>query len=61
MGRSRVYATRKHGLPGAGRKAFTSALLQLLSPLTLLSARKRAKQAAFLRGIVSGLKHESSR
>ncbi len=61
MGRSRVYATRKHGLPGAGCKAFTSALLQLLSPLTLLSARKRAKQAAFLRGIVSGLKHESSR
>lgn len=61
MGRSRVYATRKHGLPGAGRKALTSALLQLLSPLTLLSARKRAKQTAFLRGILSALKHEPAR
>ncbi|MCZ0812591.1 MAG: glycosyltransferase family 2 protein [Pseudomonadota bacterium] len=61
MGRSRVYATRKHGLPGAGRKALASALLQLLSPLTLLSARKRAKQTAFLRGILSALKREPAR
>ncbi len=56
MGRSRVYAARKHDLPGAGRKALVSALLQLVSPLTLLSARKRAKQAAFLRGVLSALR-----
>src|SRR6056297_676382 len=56
MGRSRVYAARKHRLPGAGRKALMSALMQLASPLTLLSARKRAKQLAFLRGVVDGLR-----
>jgi GT2 family glycosyltransferase len=56
MGRSRVYAARKHHLPGAGRKALVSALVQLASPLTLLSARKRAKQLAFLRGVLDGLR-----
>ncbi|WP_037296289.1 glycosyltransferase family 2 protein [Roseobacter sp. AzwK-3b] len=56
MGRSRVYAARKHQLPGAGRKALVSALMQLISPLTLLSARKRAKQMAFLRGVLDGLR-----
>jgi GT2 family glycosyltransferase len=56
MGRSRVYAARKHQVPGAGRKALVSALVQLVSPLTLLSARKRAKQLAFLRGVLKELK-----
>lgn len=56
MGRSRVYATRKHHLPGAGRKALLAALLQLASPLTLLSKRKRAKHMAFLRGVLTTLR-----
>ncbi|SHL35309.1 Glycosyltransferase, GT2 family [Roseovarius litoreus] len=60
MGRSRVYAARKHQLPGAGRKALVSALVQLISPLTLLSARKRAKQLAFLRGVLDGLRTPGS-
>jgi len=60
MGRSRVYAARKHQLPGAGRKALVSALMQLISPLTLLSARKRAKQLAFLRGVLDGLRKPGS-
>lgn len=60
MGRSRVYATRKHHLPGAGRKALLSAVAQLISPLTLLSARKRAKQAAFLRGVWQALRHKAT-
>lgn len=60
MGRSRVYAARKHQLPGAGRKALVSALVQLVSPLTLLSARKRAKQWAFLRGVLQGLRATGS-
>ena len=51
MGQSRVYACRKHGMRGAFRKAMTEALGQLLSPLTLLSARKRAKHLAYLRGV----------
>ena len=58
MGRSRVYATRKHRLPGAGRKALLSALLQLVSPLTLLSKRKRAKQMAFLRGVLTAFRRK---
>ena len=61
MGRSRVYAARKHHLPGAGRKALMSALLQLISPLTLLSGRKRAKQSAFLRGVLAALGRKPAR
>lgn len=56
MGRSRVYATRKHHLPGAGRKALISAIGQLVSPLNVLSKRKRAKQMAFLRGVLTALR-----
>lgn len=59
MGRSRIYATRKHNVPGARRKALFSALIQLASPLTIFSARKRAKQTAFLRGILSAIRHET--
>lgn len=61
MGRSRVYAARKHHLPGAGRKALQSALLQMVSPLTLLSKRKRAKQIAFLRGVLTSIRHKAAR
>ncbi len=54
MGRSRVYAARKHGRPFPFARAFARALSQLLSPVAWISARKRAKHRAFLRGVVSG-------
>jgi len=60
MGRSRVYAARKHHLPGAGRKALQSALLQMASPLTFLSKRKRAKQIAFLRGVLTSIRQKAA-
>ena len=52
MGQSRVYAARKHDVPWAFHKALASALLQILSPVTVLSARKRSKQMAFLKGVL---------
>ncbi len=53
MGQSRVYAARKHGRPLAFVRAAGLALAQLLSPLVLLSRRKRAKQWAFLKGVLT--------
>ncbi|MGC1488978.1 MAG: glycosyltransferase family 2 protein [Albidovulum sp.] len=53
MGRSRVYAMRKHGRPLPLVRSVISALLQLANPLLLLSARSRAKRWAFLRGVLS--------
>jgi GT2 family glycosyltransferase len=53
MGRSRVYATAKHGRPAPFASALHSALRQLLSVAVLLSKRKRAKQVAYLRGVWS--------
>lgn len=53
MGRSRVYVARKHGRPFAVTAALGRALVQMLSPEMLLSARKRSKHAAFLRGVLS--------
>ncbi|MGL4311954.1 MAG: glycosyltransferase family 2 protein [Paracoccaceae bacterium] len=53
MGQSRVYACRKHGMPYAFGRAFLGAVVQLISPLALISARKRAKQIAFLKGVLS--------
>ncbi|WP_348540407.1 glycosyltransferase family 2 protein [Ruegeria sp. HKCCSP351] len=53
MGRSRVYAARKHKRPAPFLHAFLSALLQAVSPLVLFSERKRAKQMAFLRAVWS--------
>ena len=52
MGRSRVYAGRKHGQP----VGYLSAALQLVSPAMILSARYRAKKWAFFRGMISALK-----
>lgn len=54
MGRSRVYALAKHRRPFPRLQPFGSALLQLLNPVVLLSARKRTKQMAFLRGVLDG-------
>ncbi|QBY00703.1 glycosyltransferase family 2 protein [Rhodophyticola sp. CCM32] len=51
MGQSRVYAARKHGLPCPFVHALAVGLVQLLSPLMLLSARKRAKHWNFLRAV----------
>ncbi|MEM6481940.1 MAG: glycosyltransferase family 2 protein [Pseudomonadota bacterium] len=53
MGRSRVYATRKHGVSFARTKALASSFFQLFSPVVVLSKRKRAKQWAFFKGVVS--------
>lgn len=57
MGRSRVYASRKHGRLLPFTSATVSALIQLLSPVTWSSRRKIAKQWAYLRGVLSGLRH----
>ncbi len=53
MGRSRVHAMRKHGRRAAFARSLAVALWQLASPAVLVSARKRAKQRAFLAGIWS--------
>ncbi len=52
MGHSRVYATRKHNMRFARTIAVVQSFLQAISPIVLFSARKRAKQFAFLRGVV---------
>lgn len=53
MGRSRVYAMRKHRRPFAALTTLLAATLQILSPAMLLSARNRAKRWAFFRGVLS--------
>lgn len=53
MGRSRVYAARKHGRPLAFAGALGKALLQIASPLSWHSARSRAKHWNFLLGVLS--------
>ena len=60
LGRSRVYASVKHGVPWGRTKALRDAVLGAISPVVLLSARKRAKEwarlSATLRSIF-GRKH----
>lgn len=56
MGRSRVYAARKHGQSFARLRSLLSACMQALNPAVLFSARKRAKQTAFLKGVVSAIR-----
>lgn len=53
MGWSRVYAGRKHARRFASSRALLSAAIQIFNPAVLFSARKRAKQIAFLRGAAS--------
>lgn len=48
LGRSRVYASVKHGVRWGRTKALVDAMLGAISPLVLLSARKRAKEWARL-------------
>ena len=52
MGRSRIYAARKHGLPFAVPEAVASATIQCLNPELIWSPMKRAKQWSFLCGVV---------
>lgn len=56
MARSAVYAMRKHGRPLARTRILARALMQMLSPLNLLSARKRAKNVGFLIGSLSAIR-----
>lgn len=60
MGRSRVYAARKHGRALAFSGALLQSLIQVVSPGVLVSKRKRAKQLAFLRGVWSARNPNSS-
>lgn len=53
MGQSRVYAARKHNQPLGWLRALVEAVLQLVSPLTVLSARKRAKAWYYLRAVLA--------
>ncbi|MFW8635939.1 glycosyltransferase family 2 protein [Cribrihabitans pelagius] len=53
MGQSRVYAARKHGQRFGFLRALAEAVLQLISPLNLFSARKRAKAWYYLRAVLS--------
>lgn len=53
MGRSRVYALRKHGRRFPLVTSVLAALAQLFSPDVWFSARKRRKRWAFLRGVLS--------
>lgn len=53
MGQSRVYAARKHNQPLGWLRALVEAILQLVSPLNLLSARKRAKAWYCLRAVLA--------
>lgn len=50
MAQSAIYAMHKHGQPMAALRIRLFALLQLLSPFTFLSKRKRAKNIGFLKG-----------
>lgn len=53
MGRSRVYAARKHGLAFPFTWPLAQALVQASAPASIFSSRKRAKHIAFLRGVLS--------
>ena len=53
LARSKVYAMRKHGLPGPFGTSLREALLKCVSPVNLLSSRKRAQAFGFLRGVLS--------
>lgn len=61
MGRSRVYAMRKHGRPLAFLRSFLLAVMQVLNPVTWPSHRSRAKAAAFLRGVIAEGRESLSR
>jgi GT2 family glycosyltransferase len=53
LARSRIYAMRKHNLPNPFASSLREALLKCISPVSLLSGRKRAQAFGFLRGVLS--------
>lgn len=53
LARSKVYAMRKHHLPRPYLTALLEAIGKCVSPLTVLSTRKRAQAFGFLRGVLS--------
>ena len=55
MGRSRVYAMKKHMVKNYRFKCLFLALIQLFSLQMLFSKRKRYKYFAFYQGVLSGL------
>jgi hypothetical protein len=56
MSRSLVYASRKHGLRFPFGAALLTASLNLLAPDMLFSRRRRAKNWAFFKGVISTLR-----
>jgi len=52
MGKSRIYTARKHNVPFGELRAVLQAVLQLFS-ISMFSSRKRAKNIAFFRGVMS--------
>ena len=55
MGRSRVYAQKKHNIKAVTIRNIMLSLIQLLSPEMLFSKRKRAKYTYFLKGVFAEL------
>ena len=53
MGRSHVYVSHKHCRPMPFMRPLLKALFQLFSIQMLISRRKRAKQCAYLKGVIS--------
>ena len=53
MGRSHVYVNHKHCRPMPFMRPLLNALFQLCSIQILISRRKRAKQRAYLKGVIS--------
>ncbi|WP_300036888.1 glycosyltransferase family 2 protein [uncultured Roseobacter sp.] len=51
IAQSRIYVETKHGKSAPGLQAYLRATAKLLSPLTLLSRRKRAQALSYLRGV----------
>ena len=55
MGRSRVYAQKKHNIKAVIIRNIMLSIIQILSPEMLFSKRKRAKYTYFLKGVFAEL------
>jgi len=53
MGKSRVYATRKHNRPFPRLFALAESIIQVCSPFSVISSRKRSKNWGYLKGVIS--------
>ena len=53
MGRSRVYATKKHNRPFPQSTALVASILQICSPISIISSRKRNKNWGYIKGVIS--------